>query len=118
MKLDLGFYKGPIALLLYLIQKHEIDIMDIPVAQVADIYLKSLSDLDLEEIGEFLSLATILVMMKLRAILKKPEEEEEPISFYEIATEYHKYRGVVDHLKDRAELEGKFIVARHSRRCR
>ncbi|HIE05957.1 MAG TPA: hypothetical protein EYP58_04060 [bacterium (Candidatus Stahlbacteria)] len=109
MKIDLGFYKGPIALLLYLIQKHEIDIMDVPVARVADIYLESLKDMKLDEIGEFLVLATVLIMIKLRAILKKPEEEEEePITFYQIAEEYHRYRGVIDHLKSRAEVEIRF----------
>ncbi|HID32379.1 MAG TPA: hypothetical protein EYP24_03270 [bacterium (Candidatus Stahlbacteria)] len=101
--IDLGFYKGPLSLLLYLCQKHEVDIMDVPITRIADTYLESLKELDTNRAGEFLVLASILIMMKLRAILKKPEEEEEVITFYQIAEEYHRYQGIVEDLKGRIE---------------
>ena len=39
MKIDIGIYYGPIDLLVYLVRKKEVDIFDIPIAQIAEEYL-------------------------------------------------------------------------------
>ncbi|RKX70929.1 hypothetical protein DRP53_03250 [candidate division WOR-3 bacterium] len=109
MEIDLGFYRGPLALLLYLCQKHEIDIMDVPIARITDLYLASIDKLDIDEVGEYLILATILVMMKLRAILKRPEEESEAITLERIAEEFQSYKDAVDHLQTRVRLEERYL---------
>ena len=41
MKIDIGIYYGPIDLLVYLVRKKEVDIFDIPIAQIAEEYLDS-----------------------------------------------------------------------------
>jgi segregation and condensation protein A len=63
----LPFYQGPIDLLLYLVRKHELDILDIPIARILEQYLDYLTileQIDVNIIGDFLTLASILIEIK------------------------------------------------------
>lgn len=78
VKLDL--YEGPLDLLLCLIRKHEIDIYDIPIAQIAQQYLDHLAlmqTLNLDVAGDFFVMAATLVMIKSRMLLPSPPDSEE-----------------------------------------
>ena len=79
-KVQLGAFYGPMDLLLYLVRKHEVDILDIPVADVTRQYLDFLEVLelfDLDSIGDFVVTASTLVEIKSFQVLPMEEEVEE-----------------------------------------
>jgi len=77
-------FHGPMDLLLYLVKRQEVDILDIPVAKIADQfkdYLDALVLIDLETAGDFLVMAATLTEIKSRMLLPRntetPEEEHD-----------------------------------------
>jgi segregation and condensation protein A len=65
-------FEGPLDLLLFLIRKNEVNIYDIPVAQITEQYLDYISyaeELDLEDVTEFHAMATTLLYIKSRTLL-------------------------------------------------
>lgn len=73
-------FEGPLDLLLHLIKTNEIDIYDIPIAQITEQYLdylKFMKKLNLEIAGEFLLMAATLIYIKSKMLLPQPEGEEE-----------------------------------------
>jgi segregation and condensation protein A len=81
----LDTFSGPLDLLLHLIQKHEIDIRDIPIALVTEQYmqyLRAMEELSLEIASEFIVMAATLLAIKSRMLLPRPsrtEGEEEDV---------------------------------------
>jgi segregation and condensation protein A len=78
---DLEAFHGPLDLLLYLIDKNELDIYDIPIATITDQYMEYLQDTgeyDLDILGDFLIMASYLLNLKSRLLLPglKGQEEE------------------------------------------
>jgi segregation and condensation protein A len=78
-------FEGPLDLLLHLIREHEIDIYDIPIAQITAQYLEYMDlmeSLDLALAGEFLEMAATLIRIKVQMLLPQQadegEEEEDP----------------------------------------
>lgn len=72
-------FDGPLDLLLHLIRKNELDIRDIPIADITRQYLEYLrimKDLNLEVAGEFLLMASTLLHIKSRMLLPLDEPEE------------------------------------------
>lgn len=100
MKIDIGIYYGPIDLLVYLVRKKEVDIFDIPIAQVAEEYLdyiKKIERKDLEDAADFLLMAAILIRLKVRSLLPRTpadEEEVKPITLMQIVEEFKKYKDI------------------------
>lgn len=73
-------FEGPLDLLLHLVQKHKIDLTDIPIAEITEqylSYLEKMAEMDMEITGEFLAMASHLLYIKSRALLPKTEEETE-----------------------------------------
>lgn len=87
-KIKLPFFEGPFDLLLYLIKKNEVDIYDIPIAEITHQYLeylKILKMLNLDIAGEFIEMVATLMLIKVRMLLPQsqlPEDEayEDPRS--------------------------------------
>jgi segregation and condensation protein A len=84
-KVFTSVYEGPLDLLLQLIEKSELDITKVAIAQVTDQYLQYLHHLDAyqpEEVSAFLVIATRLIQIKSEALLPRPvireEGEEDP----------------------------------------
>lgn len=76
---DLEAFHGPLDLLLYLIDRNEVDIYDIPISDITEQYLQHLQlsgDSDLENLGSFLSMASYLLNLKSRLLLPAYEDEE------------------------------------------
>ena len=74
----LDAFQGPMDLLLYLIRRAEVDINDIPVAQIANQYfafLRQLSQVDIDLAGEFLVMAATLVEIKSRTLAPRETKE-------------------------------------------
>jgi segregation and condensation protein A len=100
MKIDIGIYYGPIDLLVYLVRKKEVDIFDIPIAQIAEEYLDYIRKIergDFEDVADFLLMAAILIRLKVRSLLPRTPEDEEagqPISLMQIVEEFKKYKEI------------------------
>ena len=83
-RVKLKNFNGPLDLLLFLIKKNEVDIYDIPIAEITRQYLEYVEIiklLDLEGAGEFILLAATLIRIKAKMRLPHPvfDEEEETI---------------------------------------
>ncbi len=80
LHVTLKVYDGPLDLLLDLIKKNEMDIYDIPMAEITKQYLDYLAEMkqfDLEIAGEFLVIAATLIYIKSKMLLPQEEEEED-----------------------------------------
>ena len=80
LHVKLAAYDGPLELLLELIKKNEMDIYDIPVAEITKQYLESLAQmkqLDLEIAGEYIVLAATLIYLKSKMLLPQDKNDED-----------------------------------------
>ena len=111
----LEMFSGPLDLLLHLIKKNEVDIYDIPIAEITEQYLEYLDFLktvNLEVVGEYMSMAAELGYIKSRMLLpriKDEDEEEEEDPREELVRrllEYERYRDAA------AELGGMEILGK------
>jgi segregation and condensation protein A len=95
-------FEGPLDLLLHLIKKNEVDIYDIPIADITAqyvAYVDAMKNLNLDVAGEFLLMAATLVHIKSRLLLPstqddEPEEDEEDprAELVRRLLEYQKYK--------------------------
>ncbi len=120
---DLDKFYGPLDLLLYLLEREEIDIYDIPVARITDqyvAYIDSVGYSDLDNIGDFLSMASYLLKLKSRMLLPAYISDEESVSEGEDPREelvnrileYKQYKQLGDYLADRYN-EGQKVFFRY-----
>ena len=113
-------FSGPLDLLLHLIRRDEMDIYDIPIAQLTNAYLEELQKLeiiDVDEGAEFLDLASRLLEIKSRLLLPPDEleetEEEEEDDFdprtglVEALLEYRRFKDAAKTLGDMAEEQAR-----------
>ena len=114
-------FEGPLDLLLHLINRLEIDIYDIPVAQITEqylIYIKTMTELKLDIASEFLVMAASLLAIKSKMLLPKHEEELDELDLemgyeedprdelVERLIEYRKYKEAAHDLKSLEEERG------------
>ncbi len=108
-RIDLEAFGGPMDLLLYLVRKNEIDIHDIPIAEVLEQYLehmKLLTHLDVDGVGEFLVMASTLMEIKSRMLLPQVpvDDEDEPedprTDLVRQLLEYKRFKEVSEELDD------------------
>ncbi|WP_432820920.1 segregation and condensation protein A [Trichloromonas sp.] len=114
-------FEGPLDLLLHLIRKNEMDIYDIPIAEITGQYLATIDamkSLNLDIAGEFLLMAATLVHIKSRLLLPQSEdevtEEDEDDPRAELIRrllEYQKYKEAATELDSRQVL-GRDVFAR------
>jgi segregation and condensation protein A len=79
MDVSLEIFEGPLDLLLHLIKKNDLEIKDIPIAEITHEYLQYLDlmkDLNLEMAGEFLVMASTLMQIKAQMLLPVPDAAE------------------------------------------
>ena len=78
-RIHLDIYNGPMDLLLYLIRRDEIDIYDLPIAQITRQYIEYvelIEHLDLDNAGDFLVMAATLMEIKSAMLLPRETAEE------------------------------------------
>lgn len=78
VQLKLDAFEGPLDLLLHLIERAEIDIYEISIAEITEQYMAVLQEMqkfELEIASEFLVMASTLLAMKSRRLLPKPEPD-------------------------------------------
>src|SRR5436305_11331703 len=76
-QVDLEAFRGPLDLLLYLVRHNEVDVCDIPIAWIAEQfvrYMEVLQVVDVERAGEFLVMAATLMEIKSRLLLPRGDE--------------------------------------------
>jgi segregation and condensation protein A len=103
LRVKLASFEGPLDLLLYLIQKDEIDIKNIKIAEITDQYLRTLDlmrDYNLDVAGDFLLMASTLILIKSRSLL--PNQDALLAEGDEIQTEEELMRRLLDHQRYRA----------------
>lgn len=110
MTVKLESFSGPLDLLYHLIEKNEIDIYDIPIAELTDQYIEFINleeNKNMDGMSEFIVMAATLIEIKSRMLLPKPEtdeQEEDPREeLVQRLIEYKKYKSVVDLLKLKSE---------------
>ncbi len=113
-RVRLEVFEGPLDLLLHLIKKNELDIFNIPIAEItADYlnYIKLFRRLNLDFAGEFLVMASTLIHIKSRMLLppaETVEEEELEDPRQELAArilEYQKFKEAASILKEREAIQ-------------
>ena len=113
-------FEGPLDLLVYLVQKNEVDIWDIPIALITEqflAYLQGMTAERLEAAGEFLLMAATLLRIKSQMLLPRPEPEddeevEDPRRELVLRIlEYQQFREIADQLRDR-ESAGRLVFPR------
>lgn len=121
-RVQLAEFEGPLDLLLQLIEREELDITKIALAQVTDQYLAHLEQLQarkIEELAQFLVIAAKLLQIKSEALLPRPperlpEEEDPGESLAQQLIEYRRYKQAAAQLesRERAGLRTFLRVAR------
>lgn len=79
LEVFLEAFEGPLDLLLYLIKRQNLEILDIPLAEITRQYMEYvelMKDLQLELAAEYLVMAALLAEIKSRMLLPRPAEEE------------------------------------------
>jgi segregation and condensation protein A len=79
---ELDRFTGPLDLLLHLIREQDIDIFDIPIAQITAQFLGAIGGVErlgLDRAGEFLEMAALLIRIKAQMVLPRRTEEGEAI---------------------------------------
>lgn len=110
INIKIDAFEGPLDLLLHLIKKAEVDIYDIPIAEITDQYmeyLREMEELDLNVASEFLVMAATLLEIKSQMLLprKKNIDEESSVDIdpraelVEKLVEYKKYKEFAEQLK-------------------
>jgi len=85
-QVELTGFQGPMDLLLYLIEKEQVDIYDIPIARITDQFIRHIEvmqTISLEKAGEFIAMAATLLVIKMKMLMPshrddEDEEEEDP----------------------------------------
>ena len=80
LNFKLEIFEGPLDLLLSLISKNKVDIYDIPISLILDQYLEYLEEMrrmDMDVAGEFITMASELMLIKSRMLLPKSPLEED-----------------------------------------
>jgi len=118
----LPVFEGPLDLLLHLIRQNEVEITEIPIAEISAQYLSYLQlmrELDLDVAGEYLVMAATLALIKSRMLLPSEEEDEQGDGVDPRAEliarllEYERYKEVAEAL-GRRRLLGRDIFAAQS----
>jgi len=111
LEVILETFEGPLDLLLYLIRKQNLDILDIPIAEITRqyvTYIELMQAARLELAAEYLVMAAMLAEIKSRMLLPRPseqQEEEDPrAQLVRRLQEYERYRKAAENIDDRPRV--------------
>lgn len=118
----LGDFEGPLDLLLFLIKKNEVNIYDIPIAQITEQYIEYLNyatKVNLENITEFYVMAATLLFIKSQMLLPVEVEFDEDLTdprkdLVDRLIEYHKYKKITDLMLEK-EQAAEWVIERKRR---
>jgi segregation and condensation protein A len=120
-QVQLPVFEGPLDLLLHLVEREELDITTIALAQVTDQYLAYLAELErrqVEELADFLVVAAKLLLIKSQALLPQPpvltpEEEDVGEELVRQLQAYKRFKEVAAllHEREKQGLHGYVRIA-------
>jgi segregation and condensation protein A len=119
LEVYLEAFEGPLDLLLYLIRKHNLDILDIPMADLTRQYMQyveKMRAIKLELAGDYLLMSAMLIEIKSRMLLPKPielEEENDPrAELVRRLMEYEAIKLAVQRLDEMSKVgDGLFVAS-------
>lgn len=119
LEVILDAFEGPLDLLLYLIRKQNLDILDIPIAQVTEQYIgyiELMQEMRLELAAEYLVMAAMLAEIKSRMLLPRPQKEEEEAGdpraeLVRRLQEYERYRKAAEDINEMPRVGRDLAVA-------
>ena len=107
LKVQLSHFEGPMDLLIHLIEKNKIQIEDIPIAEITTQYFSYLEEarsMNLEIASSFLLMASQLIKIKVRLLLPRPKESEDPrLELVDRLVEYRFFKDEVDIFQEKYE---------------
>ncbi len=114
-RISLDIYNGPLDLLLYLVYKSEVDVFNIPIADIVEQYLsyvEAIKALDIEIAGDFMVMAGRLINIKSKMLMPRPQAEPEEEEIIDPRAELVKELLEYKEYKERAYALG---LKRHER---
>jgi segregation and condensation protein A len=119
LEVFLEAFEGPLDLLLYLIRRQNLDILDIPIAEITRQYMSyiaMLGELQFELAAEYLVMAAILAEIKSRMLLPRStsedEDEEDPrAELVRRLQEYERFKQAAEDLDDLPRMDRDFAPA-------
>src|SRR5688572_22385144 len=119
LEVFLEAFEGPLDLLLYLIRRQNLDILDIPIAEISRQYvqyIELMKEMQFELVGEYLVMAATLAEIKSRMLLPRPEtqeeEEEDPrAELVRRLQEYERFKKAAEDLDSLERLERDVVQA-------
>jgi segregation and condensation protein A len=119
LEVILETFEGPLDLLLYLIRKQNLDILDIPIAEITRqymAYVELMQAARLELAAEYLLMAAMLAEIKSRMLLPRPtetegEEEDPRAQLIRRLQEYERYRKAAEDIDDRPRVGREIFLA-------
>lgn len=115
-------FEGPLDLLLHLINRLEIDIYDIPMAEITEqylVYINAMAELELDRASEYLVMAATLLAIKSKMLLPKYDEapdehiyeEDDPRNeLVEQLMEYKKFKEAAQTMKQKEYERGQIFT--------
>ncbi|PSQ88886.1 MAG: segregation/condensation protein A [Bacteroidetes bacterium QS_8_64_10] len=77
-QVQLQDFEGPLDLLLFFIKRDELDVFNIPIAEVTDeflAYVRAMQEIDLDGVGDFIYMAAVLISIKAEMLLPSDDDE-------------------------------------------
>jgi len=126
--LQLNLFEGPLDLLLHLCRRHELSVVDLPIAQVTEqflVYLDVMEELEIQVAGEFVEMAALLCLIKSRELLPSNDIASELLDdgpdprevLIERLLAYKQYRQAADELSVRPQPNRDYFLRGQSARA-
>ncbi len=118
-RVELEDFEGPLDLLLLLINRREIDIFDIPIAQITNEYLayiQLMESINLDGVADYIYFAALLISIKARMLVPQPEsdsqeEEQDPRQeLVERLLEYIQYKDAAGTLNQQMDERSRLVT--------
>ncbi|MFB0900753.1 MAG: segregation/condensation protein A, partial [Dehalococcoidia bacterium] len=105
---DLAVFKGPLNLLLYVIERNELNVLDVPIVHIVKsyiTYLENFSVVELQEVSKFLLVCSRLMLLKSRNILPKEFVQNiDELDSMELNTELNNLTNALNEIKNYQEI--------------
>jgi segregation and condensation protein A len=120
LQVFLEAFEGPLDLLLYLIRRQNLDILDIPIAEITRQYMKYIdvmAEMQLELAGEYLLMAAMLAEIKSRMLLPRPpivegaDEEDPRAELVRRLQEYERFKKAAEDIDQLTRMERDTVAA-------
>ena len=119
LEVFLEAFEGPLDLLLYLIKRQNLDVLDIPIANITKqymTYIDLMESMRLELAAEYLLMAAMLAEIKSRMLLPRPEsldEEDDPrAELVRRLQEYERFKQAAENLDELPRQERDSFIAK------